>query len=233
MEVRIKLFEGGTMPIKMHETDAGFDCYARSKKTRRNDQIIYELGFAIEVPRGYVALMFPRSSVCDYDVILSNCVGVVDSGYRGEVKAVFNTRNFPECKAYEVGDRVCQMIIIPYPEIQLLQVKDLSVGERGDNGFGSTSRKPEEKVAFNLNVGYSDWKTNIINFAENTKPQEWRKGQAVFNAAESLYKDAVRKVQTDYHIDCFYDDSKIDDFLSVVYTIIAPSQPNETKKSLF
>jgi dUTP pyrophosphatase len=238
MQVNIKLFEGGTMPVKIHETDAGFDCYARSKKNRNEYQVEYELGFSIEIPRGYMGLMFPRSSICNFDLILSNCVGVVDSGYRGEVKAVFNRINSPMEKDYEVGERVCQMIIIPYPEIELIQVDELGTGERGANGFGSSGVKKRDleteigKKLLECNMAFIDWKNSVLDAAEN-KPEEWRRGQSVYNILFAIYPNEVGVVQQERHIDCFNDDSKIDDFLQAVYVEIDNNKKTITKNPLF
>jgi dUTP pyrophosphatase len=92
---------------------------------------------AFEIPEGYVGLVFPRSSICKQDLILSNCVGVIDSGYRGEVMLKFKTtENF--ARLYEVGDRIGQIIIMPYPQITLNEVEELSETERGNGGYGST-----------------------------------------------------------------------------------------------
>lgn len=249
MQVRIKLIEDGKMPVKMHETDAGFDCYARSKKMRGNkQQVEYELGFAIEIPRGYMGLMFPRSSVCNKDLILSNCVGVVDSGYRGEVKAIFNLTVNGLFESYEIGDRVCQMIIVPYPEIELLQADNLDDSDRGTDGFGSTN-KQQETIAYKgmewagalvqaeiVNASdYETFKNNILDFVKNNKPSEWRTGQAVFNTIAAMYGEIARQVQFVRHIDCYYDDNKIDDFIMAAYemTINRPYTDCDTKNPLF
>lgn len=140
MEVKIKLIEDGKMPVKMHDTDAGLDCYARvSSYDPIRNQITYFLGFAIEIPKGYVGLIFPRSSIYRTKLSLSNSVGVIDSGYRGEVSAIFNLKGQPFEEYYD-GDRVCQMIIMSYPEIELKQVEELSETERGEGGYGSTGK---------------------------------------------------------------------------------------------
>ena len=143
MKVNIKLIEDGKMPVKMHETDAGFDCYARAMAfypEKNPAQIKYFLGFSVEIPKGYVGLIFQRSSVYKTNLSLSNSVGVIDSGYRGEVSAVFNTLGEP-IVGYGAGDRVCQLIIMPYPEIELKQVDNLSDSDRGEGSYGSTGNK--------------------------------------------------------------------------------------------
>ena len=95
-------------------------------------------GLAFEIPLGYVGLIFPRSSVRNYQLSLSNCVGVIDSGYRGEVQFTFNKLAGIPSKKYEVGDRIGQMIIMPHPEVLLVEMENLSTTERGDGGFGSS-----------------------------------------------------------------------------------------------
>ena len=144
MEVRIKIVDGGTMPCRAHVDDAGFDCYARTcELLTETMQVRYNLGFCIEIPEGHVGLVFPRSSVCRQDLQMSNSVGVIDSGYRGEVSAVFNLvaiRGDEKIRMYDRGDRVAQLIIIPYPEVRLVESDTLSETERGKGGYGSTGK---------------------------------------------------------------------------------------------
>jgi dUTP pyrophosphatase len=107
----------------------------------------------MEIPNGFVGLVFPRSSIRKYELVLSNSVGVIDSGYRGELQATFNKvfggeGMYDEMKVnqmqpndyYKVGDRVAQIMIIPFPPIEFEQVTQLSETERGDGGFGSTGK---------------------------------------------------------------------------------------------
>jgi dUTP pyrophosphatase len=92
----------------------------------------------MEIPKGYVGLVFPRSSVRNQDLLLSNCVGVIDSGYRGEIQATFKKTNGLDSLKYNVGDRGAQIMILPYPQVKMNEVTELSNTERGDGGFGST-----------------------------------------------------------------------------------------------
>ena len=141
MELKIKLIENGQVPVRKHDTDAGMDCYSRGKNIDWDKGLVeYPLGFAMEIPEGYVGLLFPRSSVKDKSLQLANCVGVIDSSYRGEVKAVFRITDFSNHNFYEVGDRVCQVIVIPYPKVEIKVVEELSSSERGTGGFGSTGK---------------------------------------------------------------------------------------------
>lgn len=144
MKVRIKkLNDNAVMPTKAHATDAGFDLYCTSKEidwTKR--QIVCHTGLAFEIPEGYVGLIFPRSSMSNKPLMMANSVGVVDSGYRGEVTAKFNITDTRQSAFahYKEGDRIAQMIIIPYPEIEFEEADSLSDSDRGTGGYGSTGR---------------------------------------------------------------------------------------------
>jgi dUTP pyrophosphatase len=114
--------------------DAGMDVYAISKN--ETDKFIeYGSGLAVEVPENHVMLIFPRSSVTKKDLMLKNSVGVLDSGYRGEL--VFRFNKFGN-DIYDVGERVGQIMVLPYPKIEIQEVEELSESERGEGGFGST-----------------------------------------------------------------------------------------------
>jgi dUTP pyrophosphatase len=96
-------------------------------------------GIAIEIPEGYVGLVYPRSSVSKSSMLLANGVGVIDSGYRGEIMLKYRHlggRN----EIYTTGDRVGQLMIIKRPEIELVVVDELSDTDRGEGGFGSTGQ---------------------------------------------------------------------------------------------
>lgn len=144
MLVKIKkVAKGAVLPTKAHATDAGFDLYCTSKEidwTKR--QIVCHTGLAFEIPEGHVGLIFPRSSVSNKPLVMANSVGVIDSGYRGEVTAKFNITGMNEIYAnnYQVGDKIAQMIIIPYPEIEFEEADSLSESDRGTGGYGSSGR---------------------------------------------------------------------------------------------
>lgn len=140
LNVKIKkLTERAKLPTKAHPTDAGYDLYADSQSIDKNYNIVYGTGIAVEIPTGYVGLVFPRSSIASTDIMLSNSVGVIDSGYRGEVMAKFK-RVTGEFNTYKVGDRIAQLIIIPYPEVVFEEVEELSSSDRGEGGYGSSGR---------------------------------------------------------------------------------------------
>ena len=143
MQVKIKkLNPNAAIPTYAKEGDAGMDLVATSIISETDTQITFGMGLALEIPFGFVGLIFPRSSVRKTRLMLSNCVGVVDSGYRGELQATFNkiNQNSASENDYKVGDRIAQIMIIPHPMIEFNEVDKLSDSERGEGGFGSTGK---------------------------------------------------------------------------------------------
>jgi dUTP pyrophosphatase len=141
MKVRIKrLHEKAVIPSYARIGDAGLDLIATTVNRVDQEQYMeYGTGISLEVPEGYVALLFPRSSISTKDLLLCNSVGVIDSGYRGEVKVRFKPMGSTwENKNYLVGDKIAQLIIIPFPQIEFEEVKNLASSERGSGGFGSS-----------------------------------------------------------------------------------------------
>ena len=136
-----KLSSDAVVPSYAKDGDAGMDLTATSKSYDEHSNVVYGTSLAFEIPKGYVGYLFPRSSNTKKDLILGNSVGVIDSGYRGEV--VFKFKQYGEdvgCgyEEYEIGDRIGQIIIMPIPEIKFNVVDELSSSDRGVGGFGST-----------------------------------------------------------------------------------------------
>lgn len=174
LKIKIKkLHPYAVIPTYNKDGDAGMDLAATSKSYDEDGNIVYGTGLAFEIPKGYVGLLFPRSSNAKKDLLLSNSVGVLDSGYRGEVmfkfkkqinneKTVLNTiitvQNIAEIKEdfkklglldeddiedfteYQLGERIGQIIILPYPQIEFEEAEELSDSERSTGGFGSTGK---------------------------------------------------------------------------------------------
>jgi len=141
MKVKIKkLHPNAVKPKYAKESDAGMDLVATTIISNTTFQVTYGIGLAIEIPDGMVGLIFPRSSIRNTELTLSNSVGVIDAGYRGELQATFNKLNGFESVAYKVGDRIAQIIIVPHPIIQIVEVDELSESSRGIGGFGSTGK---------------------------------------------------------------------------------------------
>ena len=140
MNINIKLLsETAKVPTKAHATDAGFDLYADSIITDNDsiDKITYGTGIALEIPDGFVGLIFPRSSIVNKGLSLRNSVGVIDASYRGEIKAVFTLLS---SNVYSIGDRIAQIVFLKLPEVNLNVTSELSKTDRGAGGFGSSGK---------------------------------------------------------------------------------------------
>lgn len=157
MKVNIKkLHKDAVIPKYSKQGDAGMDLVAVSKEIDSNLNTVYGTGLSFEIPDGYVGLLFPRSSNSKKNLRLTNSVGVLDSGYRGEVMFKFRNQGTHNLDGhlrsdllkgligfsdeYEIGDRIGQIIILPYPQIEFEEVEELSETERGEGGFGSTGK---------------------------------------------------------------------------------------------
>lgn len=130
-----KLVSNAVIPQFAKEGDAGMDLVAVSASSTV-DYVEYGTGLSLEIEEGHVGLIFPRSSISKTGHRLLNSVGVIDSGYRGEVKV---RMNHTDRGAYEMGDRIAQLVIMELPRVVVEQVTELSDSDRGDGGFGSTN----------------------------------------------------------------------------------------------
>lgn len=134
--VKIKLLKGGKLPEKKHSGDACFDCYAReSVEIYDGDRKKVPLGFAMEIPQGYEAVIRPRSGLSSHRI--DCCIGTIDSNYRGEVNAIIQNSSDEIIKITK-GDRICQIAIRESPQVMFDIVDELNPSERNENGFGST-----------------------------------------------------------------------------------------------
>lgn len=175
MEVKVKrLSENAVIPTYGKPGDAGMDLTATSRIFDADGNVVYGTDLAFEIPEGFVGLLFPRSSNAKKDLVLTNSVGVIDSGYRGEVAFKFKPAAFfadnewakpgtvgkvseefdftmlPNgygqdnevygCAIYEVGERIGQIVILPYPQVTFQEVSVLSSTDRGEGSFGSTGK---------------------------------------------------------------------------------------------
>jgi dUTP pyrophosphatase len=135
-----KLHPNAVIPTYAKQGDAGMDLVATEILNEEAFQITYGTGLAMEIPLGFVGLVFPRSSIRKYDLSLTNCVGVIDSGYRGELQATFRKERGVASTKYEVGERIAQIMIIPHPDITFIETEELSETDRGEGAFGSTGK---------------------------------------------------------------------------------------------
>ena len=144
MKVKMKkLHPNAVKPKYAKESDAGMDLVATEIISKTETQITYGTGLAMEIPDGLVGLIFPRSSIRNTNLQLSNSVGVIDAGYRGELQATFNIINPHVVEGFGIympGDRIAQIVIVPHPIVQFVEVDELSESKRGEGGFGSTGK---------------------------------------------------------------------------------------------
>jgi dUTP pyrophosphatase len=138
-----KLNDKAVVPHYSTEGSAGLDFTAVSEKIVVEGAITYVeygTGLAMSIPKGFVGLIFPRSSISSStSMVLANSVGVIDSDYTGEIKFRFKNIGMGLNKKYKVGDRIGQIVVIPYPKVSFQEVDDLDETKRGSGGFGSTN----------------------------------------------------------------------------------------------
>jgi dUTP pyrophosphatase len=147
MLVKIKkLNEFAELPAYSKPGDAGMDLTCTEVELDASGCYVYKTGLAIEIPEGFMGLIFPRSSNAKKSLMLTNSVGVIDSGYRGEIMLKFkpNYQYFLQSEEvknqqlYLLGERVGQLIILPHPPIEWKVVDELSDSKRGTGSYGST-----------------------------------------------------------------------------------------------
>ena len=139
-----KLNEKATIPTYGSEFSAGADLYALADEAitiEAGKTVLVHTGVAMEIPTGYVGLIFARSGLATKrDLAPANKVGVVDSDYRGEIMVALHNHG-SEPKTIENGERIAQIVLVPYLAAEFDEVDELSDTVRGEGGFGSTGRK--------------------------------------------------------------------------------------------
>ena len=139
MQLKVKLDRGAPLPEHAKPGDAGMDLTARRSATLMPQEVaMVGTGVRAEIPEGHVGLVFPRSGMASgRGITLANAVGVVDSGYRGEIMVpLLNVSGAP--RHVDEGERVCQLVVVPFATCECVEVEELSKTERGEGGFGST-----------------------------------------------------------------------------------------------
>ncbi len=143
LKINFTLAEGAIAPTRAHATDAGFDLYVLTAQGDTESNIMtYDTGVSVAIPNGYVGLVFSRSSIYKTGQAQCNGVGVIDSGYTGTIKfktyLADNNVNAPI--AYKVGERCCQLVIVPIPDVEYELIDTLPTSDRDTGGFGSTGK---------------------------------------------------------------------------------------------
>lgn len=134
-----KLNDKAVAPKRAHKTDAGYDLTCTEVEEQIDGNVRYHSGIAVEIPEGHVGLVFPRSSIYKTGMQLTNSVGVIDAGYRGEIMAVMRRQTY-EFAPYRIGDRFAQLIIMPIPDVTYEEATELSDSDRGEGGYGSSGK---------------------------------------------------------------------------------------------
>jgi dUTP pyrophosphatase len=137
-----RLSEDATLPTRAHSGDAGLDLYAAEEAVLEpGERASVGTGIAVEIPEAHAGLVLPRSGLAARNgIALVNSPGLIDAGYRGEVRVLL--LNTDRSKVFEigVGDRIAQLLLTPFAEATPVEVPQLTLSERGDGGFGSSGR---------------------------------------------------------------------------------------------
>lgn len=134
-----KTLPGGQAPARAHADDAGYDLTAAAVHHAANGDLVVDFGIALEIPEGYVGLIFPRSSIAKTRHQMRNHVGVIDPGYRGSVLAKFGSL-LHDSPLYGVGERCAQLLIVPCCTVDWQEASSLPDTARGAGGFGSSGQ---------------------------------------------------------------------------------------------
>ncbi len=142
IEVAVRrLRDDATLPSQAYDGDAGLDLAACEAFTLEpGERAVVPTGIAVEIPEGYAGFVQPRSGLAArHGIGLVNSPGLIDSGYRGEIKVVLVNTDVREPFAIEPGMRVAQLVVMPVPAVRLVEADELAVSERGGRGFGSSA----------------------------------------------------------------------------------------------
>ena len=137
-----KLKDEATLPSRAHEGDAGLDLYAcEAAHIGPGERWSVGTGVAVEIPEGHAGLVLPRSGLAKkHGIALVNAPGLIDAGYRGEVRVLLLNTDPAETFRVAAGDRIAQLVIAPVALAEPVEVESLSDSARGDGGFGSSGR---------------------------------------------------------------------------------------------
>jgi dUTP pyrophosphatase len=141
MRLAVHLLDpAATLPTRAHGDDAGFDLYAVEDATLApGERVAVRTGVALEVPERHAGLVLPRSGLAArHGIALVNAPGLIDAGYRGEVRVLLLNTDRSESFAISAGDRIAQLVITRIEAPDIVEVQELAVSERGERGFGST-----------------------------------------------------------------------------------------------
>jgi dUTP pyrophosphatase len=138
-----RLTDEARPPAQAQDGDAGYDLHAaEAAALPAGHRASVGTGLAVEIPAGHAGLVLPRSGLAlRHGITLVNAPGLIDSGYRGEVRVLLINTDAIEPFNIEVGDRIAQLVIVRHDSPELVEVESLADSTRGDGGFGSTGRR--------------------------------------------------------------------------------------------
>jgi dUTP pyrophosphatase len=143
VELKVSLLEeGARVPTRAHEGDAGLDLYAcEEAHVGPGERWSVGTGVAVEIPEGHAGLVVPRSGLArKHGIALVNSPGLIDSGYRGEIRVLLLNTDPANTFKVEAGDRIAQLVVAPIALAEPVEVESLADSTRGDGGFGSSGR---------------------------------------------------------------------------------------------
>jgi dUTP pyrophosphatase len=137
-----RLRDDARLPTRAHDGDAGLDLYAADAATLGpGERAAIATGIAIEIPAGFAGLVLPRSGLAArHGIALVNAPGLIDSGYRGEVRVLLLNTDRHEAFEVEAGERIAQLMLTPVVDAEPIEVTELAASIRGEGGFGSSGR---------------------------------------------------------------------------------------------
>lgn len=158
MELKFKrLKDSAVLPIRGTKGAAGIDLTCTNITTTLNEanqlMLVYHTDLAVEIPKGYIGLLVPRSSIWKKSLMLTDSLGIIDSDFRGEIVAIMKATTDTVPAIYKQGERFCQLVILKKPEYTIKEVEELSKTERGEGGFGSTGTTNEDIKTFSAATG--------------------------------------------------------------------------------
>jgi dUTP pyrophosphatase len=136
-----RLREDAVVPERAYSGDAGLDLAACERvELPPGERALVGTGLAIAIPEGYAGYVQPRSGLAaQHGITIVNSPGLVDSGYRGELRVILLNTDLGETFVVEPGMRIAQLVIVPVPEVEPVVVDELPESERGVRGFGSSA----------------------------------------------------------------------------------------------
>jgi dUTP pyrophosphatase len=138
-----RLSPDARLPTRSHGDDAGYDLYAAEDATVwAGQRASVGTGIAVEVPERHAGLVLPRSGLAaEHGIALVNAPGLIDAGYRGEVRVLLLNTDADEHFEVAVGDRIAQLVVVRVEAPDVVEVKELPASQRGEAGFGSSGRR--------------------------------------------------------------------------------------------